>query len=57
MLLAAPFGIDAPVALSLGLIKRMREVVVGAPAILAWSIAERRLLDRVWRRLTRRSRR
>jgi putative membrane protein len=57
MLLAGPFGIDAPVALSLGLIKRMREVVVGAPAILAWSIAERRLLDRVWRRLTRRPRR
>jgi len=54
MLLAAPFGIDAPVALSLGLIKRMREVVVGAPAILAWSIAERQLLDRLWRRLTRR---
>jgi putative membrane protein len=54
MLLAASFGIDAPVALSLGLIKRMREVVVGAPAILAWSIAERRLLDRLWRRLTRR---
>lgn len=57
MLLAGPFGIDAPIALSLGLIKRMREVVVGAPAILAWSIAERRLLDRVWRRLTRRPRR
>jgi len=54
MLLAAPFGIGAPVALSLGLIKRMREVVVGAPAILAWSIAERQLLDRLWRRLTRR---
>ena len=56
MLLAAPFGIDAPVALSLGLIKRMREVVVGAPAVIAWSIAERHLLDRLWRRLTRRTR-
>ncbi len=56
MLLAAPFGIDAPVALSLGLIKRMREVLVGAPAVIAWSIAERHLLDRLWRRLTRRSR-
>ncbi len=56
MLLAAPFGIDAPMALSLGLIKRMREVLVGAPAVIAWSIAERQLLDRVWRRLTRRSR-
>ena len=55
MLLAAPFGIGAPVALSLGLIKRMREVVVGAPAIVAWSIAERSLLDRLWRRLTRRT--
>lgn len=55
MLLAAPFGIDAPVALSLGLIKRMREVLVGAPAVIAWSIAERHLLDRLWRRLTRRS--
>lgn len=56
MLLAAPFGIAAPVALSLGLIKRMREVVVGAPAVIAWSIAERHLLDRLWRRLTRRKR-
>jgi putative membrane protein len=56
MLLAAPFGIAAPVALSLGLIKRMREVVVGAPAVIAWSIAERHLLDRLWRRLTRRPR-
>jgi uncharacterized membrane protein YbhN (UPF0104 family) len=54
MLLAAPFGIGAPVALSLGLIKRMREVIVGAPAIIAWSIAERQLLDRLWRRVTRR---
>lgn len=54
MLLAAPFGIAAPVALSLGLIKRMREVVVGAPAVIAWSIAERHQLDRLWRRLTRR---
>jgi putative membrane protein len=54
MLLAAPFGIAAPVALSLGLIKRMREVVVGGPAVIAWSIAERHLLDRLWRRLTRR---
>ena len=56
MLLAAPFGIAGPVALSLGLIKRMREVLVGAPAVIAWSIAERHLLDRLWRRLTRRQR-
>jgi uncharacterized protein (TIRG00374 family) len=54
ILLAAPFGIPAPVALSLGLIKRMREVVVGAPAIISWSLAERHLLDRLWRRMTRR---
>jgi putative membrane protein len=54
MLLAAPFGIAAPVALSLGIIKRMRELVVGAPAIISWSIAERHLLDRLWRRVTRR---
>jgi putative membrane protein len=54
ILLCAPFGIDRPMALSLGIIKRIREVLVGAPAIIAWSIAERQLLDRIWRRATRR---
>ena len=57
ILLCASYGIDRPMALSFGIIKRMREVLVGAPAIVAWSIAERHLLDRIWRRATRREER
>jgi putative membrane protein len=49
VLVASHFGIRAPQALSLAIVKRMREVLVGAPAILAWSIAERHFIDRIWR--------
>ena len=37
----AAFGVAAPTALALGIIKRGRELLVGAPAIVAWAIAER----------------
>jgi len=50
MLAAGRFGVDGPHALALGIVKRMREVVTGAPAILAWAISERRMLDRFLRR-------
>ena len=36
------FGIAPEVAVALGLIKRLREVVLGVPALLAWHWRERR---------------
>jgi uncharacterized membrane protein YbhN (UPF0104 family) len=50
VLAAGRFGVDAPHALALAIIKRMREVVTGAPAIIAWAISERPMLDRFLRR-------
>ena len=46
----AAFGVATPTALALGIIKRGRELVVGAPAIVAWAIAERHAIARFWRR-------
>jgi putative membrane protein len=45
----AAFGVPAPVALALGVIKRGRELVVGAPAIVSWAIAERHGIASFWR--------
>ena len=45
----AAFGVPAPAALALGVIKRGRELLVGAPAIVAWAIAERHALASFWR--------
>jgi putative membrane protein len=53
VLLAGHFGVPAPQALALGIVKRVREAVVGAPAIVAWSIAERRLITRMFSRSRR----
>ena len=44
----AAFGIPAPAALALGIIKRGRELVVGAPAIVVWAIAERHAIATFW---------
>jgi putative membrane protein len=52
VVVAAPFGVDRAFALALGIIKRGREVVVGAPAIVAWSLAERKALGRLMGRKT-----
>jgi putative membrane protein len=52
---AAAVGVDAPHGLALGIVKRAREVLISAPALLAWSIAERRLLGRVLGRRQHRS--
>jgi putative membrane protein len=50
VLAASHFGVDGPHALALGIVKRMREVITGAPGILAWVVSERRALDRFLRR-------
>ncbi len=55
--LGAAFGVPAPTALALGIIKRGRELLVGAPAIVAWAIAERHTISRLWRRRTMKERR
>lgn len=40
VLLGAVIGIGPEVALALSLIKRVRELVIGAPALIAWQVAE-----------------
>ena len=45
MILALHFGLAPEIGLSISLIKRVREIVLGAPAMLAWQLVEgRRLL-------------
>jgi putative membrane protein len=45
----AAFGVPSAAALALGVIKRGRELVVGAPAIVLWALAERRAIASFWR--------
>ncbi|MDP6589942.1 MAG: lysylphosphatidylglycerol synthase domain-containing protein [Alphaproteobacteria bacterium] len=40
VLIGAVIGLGPEVALALSLIKRVRELVIGAPALLAWQLAE-----------------
>lgn len=40
VLLAQMFGVDREVALSLALVKRMREVLFGCAALVSWQVAE-----------------
>jgi len=40
VLLAQMFGVDREVALSLALVKRMREIVFGCAALVSWQVAE-----------------
>lgn len=47
VLLAQLFGVDREVALSLAVVKRMREVLFGCSALVTWQVAE------VWRRSSR----
>ncbi|MEA3119285.1 MAG: hypothetical protein QOI13_2555 [Paraburkholderia sp.] len=49
VLLAQMFGVDHEVALSLALVKRMREVIFGCAALGSWQLAE---LSRARRRLS-----
>jgi putative membrane protein len=45
--LCAVFGLTAPAALALSLVKRMADVVVGLPGLIAWQVLEgRRLAQR-----------
>ena len=44
VLLGAVVGLGPEVALALSLIKRVRELVIGTPALLAWQVAEGRNL-------------
>ena len=53
----AAFGVPAPAALALAVIKRGRELVVGAPAIVAWAIAERHSIATFWSRRNMKERR
>jgi putative membrane protein len=39
--LCGVFGIDAPMALAFSLVRRARDVVIGAPTVLAWQLMER----------------
>ena len=46
MLLGPMFGLSPELALALALIKRARDIVIGAPVVLAWQALEgRRLLQ------------
>jgi putative membrane protein len=36
------FGVEAPTALALSLVRRTRDLVVGGPALLTWQVLERR---------------
>ena len=51
VVLCGLFGIGAPTALAFSLVRRARDLVIGAPAVLAWQVLERR------RRADRRTRR
>jgi putative membrane protein len=46
----AAFGVPASAALALAVVKRARELLVGAPAIVAWAIAERHSIATFWSR-------
>ncbi|MFQ5953561.1 MAG: flippase-like domain-containing protein [Kiloniellales bacterium] len=46
VLLGAMLGIPPGTALALALVKRVREVVIGVPAIIGWSLLETRWLKR-----------
>ena len=53
----AAFGVPAPAALALAVVKRARELVVGAPAIVAWAIAERHSIANFWSKHSMKERR
>jgi len=46
LLLGTALGYSAPVSLALSLTKRVREILIGAPALIAWQIIEGRRLAR-----------
>ena len=42
VVLCGLFGVGAPTALAFSLVRRARDLVIGAPAVLAWQVLERR---------------
>lgn len=42
VVLCGLFGVSAPTAFALSLVRRARDLVIGAPAVVAWQILERR---------------
>jgi putative membrane protein len=42
VVLCGLFGVDAPTALAFSLVRRARDLVIGAPALVAWQVLERR---------------
>lgn len=50
LLFGGLLGVPAEVSLALSLVKRMREVAFGVPALLSWQWAEARRLRSGWRR-------
>jgi putative membrane protein len=42
VVLGGLFGVDAPTALAVSLVRRARDLVIGGPAVVAWQILERR---------------
>ncbi len=47
VLLGGVLGVVPEAALALAVVKRLRELIVGGPALLAWTLGERRLLARL----------
>jgi len=47
MVAGALIGVPAELALTLSLVKRMRDLVLGLPALTVWQVQESR---RLWRR-------
>jgi glycosyltransferase involved in cell wall biosynthesis len=45
----AAFGLPTAASLALAVVKRGRELVVGAPAIVLWAVAERHTIASFWR--------
>jgi putative membrane protein len=54
--LALAYGVPPEAAVTLVIVKRLREVVVGLPALVVWAFHERALLDRIVRGSDGRSR-
>jgi putative membrane protein len=46
VVLCSVFGLSAPVAIALSLVKRVAELVMGLPGLLAWQLLQRRLATR-----------
>lgn len=55
ILIGDVIGLPADVSIALSLVKRMREVVFGVPALISWQWTEARRLRRMWRGAAKRN--